>query len=240
MSNPTIDTSSLTVTVIEDNGGVTINYTKSSSLVGMTSISNNYFVEAAENQQYELKFGDNVFGRKPKDGSIVIAEYRISSGELPNGASSFINDGTIDTHANVSVATLSNASGGAINESIESIRYNAPRSFQVQNRAVTAYDYETILKANFAEIESISAYGGESLVPPQFGKVFISVDVANADGTPENRITAFSDFIKDKTPLSIDVVFVNPDFLYAEIVSEVKYNVNVTSKLSNDIKSLVM
>jgi len=240
MSNPTIDTSSLSVTVIEDNGDNSISYTKSSSLVGMTSVSNNYFVEAAENQQYEIRFGDNVFGRKPKDGSVIVTEYRISSGELPNGASSFTNDGSIDGHSNVSLSTLSNASGGAVNETIESIRYNAPRAFQTQNRAVTASDYETILKSNFSDIQTISAYGGESLVPPQFGKVFISVDVVNADGTPENRIDAFSNFIKDKTPLSIDVVFVNPDFLYAEIVSDVKYNVNITSKLENDIKTLVL
>lgn len=240
ISNPTVDTSSISVTVIEDNGDNNINYSKATSLIGMTSVSNNYFIEAAENQQYEIKFGDNVFGRKPKDGSVIVAEYRTSSGELPNGASTFSNDGNIDGHSNVSVSTVSNASGGALNEPIESIRYNAPRAFQTQNRAVTASDYETILKSNFSDIQSISAYGGESLVPPQFGKVFVSVDVVNADGTPENRIETFSKFIKDKTPLSIDVVFVNPDFIYAEIVTDVKYNINVTSKLSNDIKTLVM
>ena len=240
ISNPTVDTSSISVTVIEDNGDNNINYSKATSLIGMTSVSNNYFIEAAENQQYEIKFGDNVFGRKPKDGSVIVAEYRTSSGELPNGASTFSNDGNIDGHSNVSVSTVSNASGGALNEPIESIRYNAPRAFQTQNRAVTASDYETILKSNFSDIQSISAYGGESLVPPQFGKVFVSVDVVNADGTPENRIETFSKFIKDKTPLSIDVVFVNPDFIYAEVVTDVKYNINVTSKLSNDIKTLVM
>lgn len=240
LSNPTIDTGSLSVIVIEDNGDANVSYTKTTSLVGMTSVSNNYFIEAAENQQYELRFGDGVFGRKPKDGAVIVAEYRTSSGELPNGSSIFVNDGSIDSHSNVSITTIANASGGAINETIESIRYNAPRAFQTQNRAVTASDYETILKANFSDIQSISAYGGETLVPPQFGKVFISVDVINADGTPQNRIETFSSFIGDKTPLSIDVVFVDPDFLYAEVVSEVKYNVNLTSKSTNDIKSLIL
>ncbi|NDB29851.1 hypothetical protein EB151_09925, partial [archaeon] len=157
ISNPTVDTSSISVTVIEDNGDNSINYSKATSLIGMTSVSNNYFIEAAENQQYEIKFGDNVFGRKPKDGSVIVAEYRTSSGELPNGASTFSNDGNIDGHSNVSVSTVSNASGGALNEPIESIRYNAPRAFQTQNRAVTASDYETILKSNFSDIQSISA-----------------------------------------------------------------------------------
>jgi hypothetical protein len=240
MSNPTIDTGSVSVTVIEDGGSTTLAYTKTETLIGLTSLTRAYFVEAAENQQYEVRFGDNVFGRKPRDGSVIVVEYRTSSGELPNGASTFLNDGNIDSHANVSISTISSATGGAINETIESIRYNAPRNFQVQGRAVTATDYETILKANFGDIQSISAYGGEDLVPPQFGKVFISVDVQNADGTPANRIKTFSDFIKDKTPLTVDVVFVDPQFMYVKVVSDIKYNVNATTKLSSDIRTAVL
>lgn len=240
LSNPTIDTGSISVTVIEDGGSTTLAYTKTETLIGLTSLTRAYFVEAAENQQYEVRFGDNVFGRKPRDGSVIVVEYRTSSGELPNGASTFLNDGNIDTHANVSIRTISSASGGAINETIESIRYNAPRNFQVQGRAVTATDYETILKANFGDIQSISAYGGEDLVPPQFGKVFISVDVQNADGTPANRIKTFSDFIKDKTPLTVDVVFVDPQFMYVKVVSDIKYNVNSTTRLSSDIRTSVL
>jgi hypothetical protein len=239
LSNPTIDTSSVAVTVIEDGGSTSLSYTKTETLIGITSTTRAYFVEAAENQQYEIKFGDDVFGRKPRDGAVVVVEYRTSSGELPNGASTFLNDGNIDSYSNVSISTISNATGGAINESVESIRYNAPRNFQVQGRAVTSSDYETLLKANFSDIQSISAYGGETLTPPQFGKVIISVDVQNADGTPQNRIKTFSDFIKDKTPLTIDAVFVDPQFMYAEVTTSVKYDVNSTSKASGDIQSLV-
>ena len=240
LSNPTIDTSSVSVTVIEDGGSSTLSYTKTETLIGLTSLTKAYFVEAAENQQYEIRFGDNIFGRKPNDGSVIVVEYRTSSGELPNGASTFLNDGNVDTHANVSISTITSAAGGAINETIESIRYNAPRNFQVQGRAVTSTDYETILKANFGDIQSISAYGGEDLVPPQFGKVFISVDVQNADGTPANRIKTFSDFIKDKTPVTVDVVFVDPQFMYVKVVSDIKYNVNATTKLSGDIRTAVL
>lgn len=239
LSNPNIDTSSVSVTVIEDGGSSSIAYTKSDTLIGIGSSSRVFFIEAAENQQYEIKFGDDIFGRKPKDGAVVIVEYRNSSGELPNGASVFINDGNIDSHSNVSISTALTASGGSVAETVESIRFNAPRNFQVQGRAVTTSDYETILKANFADIQSISAYGGETLDPPSFGKVFISVDVFNADGTPQNRIRAFRDFIRDKTPVSIDVEFVEPQFMYAHIDTSVKYNVSATSKQVNDIKALV-
>jgi len=240
LSNPTVDVSSISVTVIEDGGSSSLSYTKTETLIGLTSLTKAYFVEAAENQQYEIRFGDDIFGRKPRDGSVIVVEYRTSSGELPNGASTFLSDGNIDSHANVSITTISNASGGSINETIESIRFNAPRNFQVQGRAVTTSDYETILKTNFSDIQSISAYGGETLSPPQFGKVFVSVDVQNADGAPQNRIKAFSDFIKDKTPVSIDVVFEDPQFMFVQVISNIKYNVNLTSLLSNDIKSLVL
>lgn len=240
MSNPTIDTTSLFVTVIEDNGDTSTEFIKTETLVGIGTTSNVYFIEAAENQQYELKFGDDIFGRKPKDGSVIISQYRYSSGELPNGASRFLNDGSIDGHSNVSISTINNASGGAINESIESIRFNAPRNFQSQSRAVTTSDYENLLKSKFPEIENISAYGGETLVPPQFGKVFISVDIINADGTPENRKKTYYDYIKDKSPVSIEPVFIDPVFMYVSINSTVKYNINVTTKLSNDIKTLVL
>lgn len=240
ISNPTVDISSIDVTVIEDNGDNSISYKKTDTIIGLNSLSNVYFIEAAENQQYELRFGDNVFGRKPKDGSIIVTEYRTSSGELPNGASRFSNDGNIDGHSNVSITVVANASGGSINETIESVRYNAPRNFQVQGRAVTETDYEVILKSNFSDIENISAFGGETLDPPQFGKVFISVDVQNADGSPQNRIKVFSDFIRDKTPVSIDAVFVDPVFMYVGVDSSVKYNINRSNKSTADIKSLVI
>jgi hypothetical protein len=240
ISNPTIDNGSVSVSVIEDGGATTLSYTLTDTLIGVGQLSRVYFIEAAENQQYEIRFGDGVFGRKPKDSSVIIVEYRTSSGELPNGASTFLNDGNIDSHSNVAITTVSSAVGGDVNETIESIRYNAPRNFQVQGRAVTASDYETLLKSKFGDIQSISAYGGETLVPPQFGKVFISVDVMNADGTPQNRIKTFSDYIKDKTPLTVDVVFVDPAFMNVQVVTNVKYNTNATNQQSTDIKTAVL
>jgi len=239
ISNPTVDVSSLGVTVVEDSGNTFIDYNKTETLIGLNSQSKVFFVQGAENQQYEIIFGDGIFGRKPKDGAVIIAEYRNSSGELPNGAATFLNDGNIDGHANVTITTITISSGGSINESTESIKYNAPRYFQTQGRAVTTKDYETLLSINFPEIENISAYGGEQLVPPQFGKVFIAVDVRNVQGTPYNRIRAYQDFIKDKTPVSIEAVFVDPEFSYLKVDCNVKYNINATNKLSNDIKTLV-
>jgi hypothetical protein len=239
LSNPTIDTSSLDVMVYEDGGQTIQSYTTTSQLFGVTNASKVYFIQPAQNQQYELIFGDNVFGRRPKDGSTVVARYRASSGELPNGALVFSSDGPIDGHANVSVMTITAASGGAINESIESIRYNAPRTFQAQNRAVTASDYEVLLKSQFSDIQAISVYGGEEADPPKYGRVFASVDVADADGAPNVRKKAYLDYIQDKTPLTLQVEFVDPSFLYIRVDSTVYFNSNETNKTTTDIQTAV-
>lgn len=237
LSNPTIDTSSLDVTVYEDGGQTTLTYTFASQLYNVTESSRVFFLQAAQNQQYEIIFGDNVFGRRPKDGSTVVVKYRACSGELPNGARVFQEDGPIDGHSNVSVTTVTSASGGSVAETTESIRYNAPRSFQSQNRAVTASDYETLLKAQFSDIQAISVYGGEEATPPQYGKVFVCVDVAEADGAPELRKQAYHNYIKDKTPLSMQVVFVDPEFLYVDVQTTVYFNTNITNKTSSDIET---
>lgn len=239
LSNQTIDVSSIDVTVYEDSGQTELSYTKVNRLVGLTPTSQIFFVQAAENFQYEIIFGDGVFGRKPKDGSSIIIKYRAASGELPNGASTFTADGSIDGHSNVVVSTINSAVGGAVAETTESIRYNAPRRFQTQDRAITVSDYETLLKTQFSDIQAISVYGGEEASPPQFGKVYISVDVANAEGASILSKQSYLDYIRDRSPVSINVEFIDPEFMYVKIDSLVKYNVNRTSKTTADIVSLV-
>jgi len=224
LSNPTVDTSSLEVIVYEDNGQTTLVYTKAATLYNLDENTRVFFIQPAQNQQYEIIFGDGVFGRKPKDGSTFVVKYRACSGELPNGARVFDINGPIDGHSNVVTVTVNEATGGMVAESIESIRFNAPRSFQAQNRAVTATDYETLLKAQFSDIQSISVFGGEDSDPPQYGKVFISVDVAQADGAPELRM---------------QVNFIDPVFLYASVDTTVQFNVNMTTKTTNDIETSV-
>jgi len=237
LSNPTIDTSSLNVTLYEDNGATILPYTRADQLLGVNDTSKAFFLQGAENQQYEIVFGDNVFGRKPKDGSSVVVKYRVSSGELSNGCYEFASDGSIDGHPNVQITTITSSQGGSVAESIQDIKFNAPRLFQAQNRAVTESDYEVLLLNQFADIQAISAYGGETISPPQFGKVFISADVANADGAPESRKKAYYDYIIQKTPATIAVEFVDPQFLYTKVNTTVYYDVNNTVKSTADIET---
>lgn len=241
LSNPTVDTRSIVVSVVENNGANVIPYTRATSFLGLNSNSTVYFLQGAENTQFELLFGDDVIARRPRNGSTILVEYRVCNGELPNGTDVFDIDGPIQGQANISsISTVRAASSGAVTESLESIKFNAPRYYQNQDRAITTSDYENLLKANFPVIDAIAAFGGEELDPPQYGKVYISVDIANADGTPQGLIDEFYNFIKPRSPLSIDPVFVDPDFLYLDVYSKVRYNVTQTNLRLNDIKTLVV
>jgi len=240
ITNKTVDTTSLRVTVIEDNGATVLNYDIRDSLFGLGATSQVFFLQAAENDSYEILFGDGVIGRPPKNNSIVLIEYRACNGELPNGIRTFAADDDITTATVTDIRVLSRASGGSIPESVESIKFNAPRAFTTQERVVTAQDYATLLKANFSEINDIAAYGGEEFDPPQFGKVIIAVDLKNTDSLPDTYRAKYRDFIKPRSPLSIDPVFIVPNYMYLTVSSNVKYDITQTALGVDDMKSLVV
>ena len=239
LTNKNIDISSITITVVEDMGANPLLYLRATSLFDIGVDSRVFFVQGASDDSYEIIFGDGVSGRKPKDNSVVIVEYRVSNGELPNGCSQFQTDGTIDDEPLVTVITNTPAGGGSVSESIESIRYNAPRHFTTQERAVTAEDYATLLRLQFPEINAVTAYGGEELTPPQYGRVFVSVDLKDIDGVPQVKKDQYFRYIKPRSPVSITPVVVDPEYLYVRTETLVNYNVNLTTLNTDDIRTLV-
>lgn len=238
LTNKNVDTSSISVTVIEDVGATTLTYTRASSLFDLQSTSQVFFVQGAESDSYEIVFGDDVTGRKPKDNSVIVVEYRISNGQLPNGCDNFYPDSTIGGESNIIVTVQNKASGGSVSESIDSIKYNAPRHFTTQERAITAEDYENLLKINFPEINAVAAYGGENLEPPQYGRVFVAVDLNEVDGLPESKRNEYYRFLKPRSPVSIDPIFVDPEYTYLNIISSIKYNINTTRLTADDVNTL--
>jgi hypothetical protein len=240
LSNPNIDTTSIQVSILENSGADQYTYVQAFSLFGHSSNTNIFFVQPAENELYEIVFGDDIIGRRPKSGAIIDVDYRISTGELSNGADNFVNNSNIDSHSNVRVTMVSSAVNGSISESVESIKFNATRNFQAQERAVTEEDYRTLLLREFPEIQAISVYGGEKVDPPQYGKVFIAIDISNADGIPQLNKDLYNSYLKNKVPLSVTTEFVEPNIVYMRVVSTVKYNVNVTTLAENDIKNKVI
>ena len=240
INNKTVDVSSIGVTIIEDNGSQTLQYARATSLFGYNSTSKVFFVQPGIGDKYEIVFGDGVVGRKPKNNAIVVIEYRICNGELPNGAFKFVNTGRIDNHANVSVRTITAAHDGAVAEDMNSIKYNAPRAFTTQERAITAEDYENLLKINFPEINAVTAYGGEDASPPQYGRIFVSVDLKGVDGLPKIKETEYKRFLKSRASVAMEPLFVSPDYTYLKVTSNVKYNINKTGLNPEDVRTYVI
>lgn len=244
ITNPNIDTSSLVVTTFEDNQTVTKIYNLATSLLDLTSNSLVYFLQcSAINGGYQVLFGDGIFGYQPQNGALVVFDYRLSSGAPANGSAKFSLNfdptGAGEMTGSPTVITNTVATGGAAEEDIETTRFYAPRWFQVQERCIVPSDYEVVLKQQYPEIQAINAFGGETLSPPQFGKVYIAVDISNVIGLPLSKATQYTSFIKGRMPMSIQPIFIAANNLYIGVNTTVDYNINVTTETAGLISSIV-
>jgi hypothetical protein len=240
ISNKRVDLESLLVTVFEDNGTTVQTYKRATSLFGHDGNSKVFFLQPGIGDAYEVVFGDGVVGRKPKNNSVCIIEYRTCNGELPNGAFKFINTARIDNEPNVVIETITAATDGAVAEDLNSIKYNAPRAFTTQERAVTSEDYENLLKANFPEINAVVAYGGEDANPPQYGRIFLSIDLDEVDGLPKIKEAEYKRFLRSRSSVAIEPLFVSPDYTYLYVNTNIKYNINLTGLNPEDIRTNVI
>ena len=203
-------------------------------IFGVVADSNVFYLQPHSQNKYELYFGKNTFGYEPEQGNRIRIEYRTTQGEGANGVRLFTSTTTIGGYI-ASITLLSSSEGGAERESISDIRYFAPKSIQVQDRAVTESDYEILLKTNFSEIQAVSVYGGEEANPPQFGQVIVAVDIENMDGVTNSAAERYKEFLSTRTPLSIEPSIISAEFMYVEVVSEVTFNTAITSLSSADI-----
>lgn len=241
LSNPNIDITSIAISVIEDSGSTTYEYQQFLSLLDVTPTTLAYFLQATDKSNYEIEFGDGVLGRQPKNGALIQAVYRITQGSNGNGVQEFfltndVTNGNLVGNVNI-IATIP-STGGSEEETIDSIQYYAPRLYQVQERAVSDGDYELLLQRQFPEIRAISTIGGQTLVPPQYGKVFITVDINGISGLPKSKQDAYYNFIKPRCPMV--PVFQSANYIYYDINSTVNYNSNITTLKPADIESLAI
>ena len=249
LTDPAVDTDSITVTVSENSGATTYDYVYTATLLDIKSTDTKFFLQAADNGKYEVVFGDDIIGRRPRNGAVVTIEYRVSEGEMGNGVTVF----NLDTDVGLTsggvykgsskLMTSAEYPGGSYNgadaESIEQIRFKAPRYFQTQERAITSTDYEILLRNAFPEIEAIAVFGGETLEPPLYGKVYVSVKLKDVEGLPDAKKLEYANFLAPRSPLSIDAVFIEPENLYYNITSTVNYNINITKDRPDQIRTAV-
>jgi len=234
LPNDSIDTSTLRVFVKESSSSNTrTEYKLLDSIVGITSVTNMFLIQETSDEKYELLFGDGIFGKKLESGNVVTASYIKTDGKDGNGATNFNYAGTIKdenggdiTTATTRLITMIPSENGDDIESVESIRNYAPRRFAAQNRAVTATDYEALLPSIYPNIQSVSAFGGEDLNPPQYGRVFIAAKPRNGNFLADSTKKSLLKSLKNYSIAGIVPSFVDLKFLYVELDSYIYYNTN--------------
>jgi len=219
----------------------------------ITGDSNIFFLQEVSSEQYEIIFGDGIFGKQLQDGNVIEVSYIVTSGDDANGINNFTYAGrltytrnSVEINVTSGISLLSNqlpSSGGEVIESVDSIRKYAPQIYATQNRALSANDYEVLIPNKiYPETESISVFGGEDLVPPQFGKVFISIKPRNGDFVPNAIKQNIKRDLKKYAVAGIVPEILDLKYLFVETTSKVYYNTNlapsasfVSTKVQKDI-----
>jgi hypothetical protein len=201
-----------------------------------------YFVEEDVDQKYTVYFGDDVVGKKPKDGSVVIVTYLDSAGSTANNISDFMLVGKIDNkYSNfVTITPQQPTYGGREKETVEQVRYRAPYNYVTQNRAVTRLDYETLITRDYTNIDSVSVWGGDEIEPPVFGKVFLSLKTrGNYELTNLEKQRITKDLITSRNMLTVIPEIVDPEYEYILIRGKVTYNPSLTSLRKDELVQYV-
>ena len=235
------DTSTLKVTVQSNATDTTQSvYSLAGGYNSVASDSKVYFIQEGSDNKYEVYFGDGVTGKKLEDGNIVILEYIITNAPDSNGASKFALSGNIGGFNNVTITTESNSSGGAIAETNDSIKFNAPLQYAAQDRAVTSTDYETLVKSIYPNAMSVSAWGGEDDETPQYGVVNISIKAKSGTVLSDTSKADIVTQLKPYNVASVRPVIKDPETTSVIITSNVKYDAKVTAKTADTIKADVI
>jgi len=248
LDNSFIDSSTIVVKVkgLSDTG-LGREYSKADNILNIDSTSEIYLLQEAKDERYELLFGDGYFGKKLENGAVITVTYIITDGKEGNGPTNFSYSGrvvddlgnAIVPSSNISVTTNSAASNGGDIESIDSIKYFAPRIYASQYRAVTARDYEAIIQSIYPNTESVAVVGGEELDPPEFGQVLISIKPKNGDFVSDFDKQNIQSKLKNYSLSGINQKIIDLKVLYVEIDSAVYYNSSQVSNV-NEVKSKVM
>ena len=229
--NDNVDTTTLTVKVQESASDSTTNtYKLASGITGIDSTSKVYFLQEIEDGRFEVYFGDGVLGEAIADGNIVILDYITCNRAEANGASAFTLSGSIGNFSNVTITTLNNAANGDNPETIKSIKYNAPRDYSSQDRAVTADDYKVLVKSLYANAQSVQVYGGEDAATPDYGKVYISIKAKSGSNLTEVTKTSLVQSLKSFAVASVTPIIIDPETTFIILETTFKYDSSLTTK----------
>lgn len=240
--NANVDLDTLNVRVQENSTSTNfMTFTPATSLVEVDNTTRCYWVKEIDDGLYELVFGNGVNGVALQSGNVVNIDYMVSSLDAPNGARVFTYNGNPPTgDAVTSVYIVTPAAGGDAAESVESIKFNAPRMYAAQNRAVTTDDYKAIIYNQFAEARSVSVWGGEDNNPPTYGKTYICVRPKSATKlTNQQKSDIINTVLTSKNVVSVTPEIVDPEYLNIALNVTVYYNPRETTRSATEIEAMV-
>ena len=228
LDNSNIDTTTIRVEV--KSAGITENYEEYRNIFEVNARSRLFLVQEIADEKYQIIFGDNLLGKKPPNASEISVSYIVNNGIDGNGASNFTFSGSIASNLGSvtggisNVTTVQSAENGDEIETIDNVKYLAPRVYASQYRAVTANDYSSLIPSLYANIDSVTAYGGEELDPPQYGRVYITIKPKNGDVISEALKDSIKSNLKKYTVAGIKQELLDLKYLYVEYESTVAYN----------------
>jgi hypothetical protein len=241
ISSDRVDTTTIKVVIQNSASDVTTNvYTKATSITELDGTSKVFFLQEAEDGQYEIYFGDGVIGKKLDDGNIINVSYVVTNKTEANGATAFTLAGSISGFTDITVTVNSSAQGGAEPESLQSIKKNTPDFYSSQDRAVTIEDYKSKVKQLYANTQAVSAWGGENAETPFYGRVYISILPTSGSNLTESTKARIITDLKKYSVASVTPVIIDPEITNVLLTSTVKFDEKSTTKVADTIKSDVI
>ena len=243
LGNLNADTSAMSVEVTR--GTITDAYLEATDITGVSNISKIFFLEESETKKPEIVFGDGVLGEALINGDVIEVTYPTSIGAEPNGLTGFSFAGTVKDSRNAPITSGISLTldvppdGGAQPETIDSIKYSAPKFYSSFGRAVTTKDYEAIIPQIYPNVQSIVAYGGEEADPPEYGKVIVVIKPKNADRLSISEKDAVQKKIRSYSVGAVEPKIMDPSVLFIDLASYVYFNPNDTRRSQEDIKQIL-
>ena len=247
LDNPNIDTNTVKVKVYPGGGTFNEPYLLADNILGVDGDSKVFFLDEVEDQRYEILMGDGVLGKKLENNTRIDVSYLITQGPVSNGVRAFVFSGILENENGVSpssfttsiVSTVASAGGEAI-ESTAKIKYTAPKAYGTQDRAVTAQDYEAIVRKVYPATSDIIIFGGEDQDPPEYGKVFIVLKPTDASYLTSLTKSQIIADLKKYVVASVEPRIVDPSILFVEMTSKIYYNSGVTDQTPSNIRDKVI
>ena len=247
LDNKNIDTNTIRVKVYPGGGTFNEAYLVADNILGVDGNSKVFFLDEVEDGRYEILMGDGVLGRKLEDNSLIEVSYMTTSGPESNGVKTFVFSGVLENPNGVSPSSFTTeitssvaSAGGEEQETTQKIKYTAPKAYGTQERAVTAQDYEAIVRKVYPATSDIIIFGGEDQDPPEYGRVFIALkptDASYLTSLTKNRIIQE---LKKYVVASVEPKLVDPSILFVELTSKIYYNGEMTDQTTSQIRDKVI